>query len=296
MDRYEQANRIGIISLSINSILAVCKIIVGVLSSSSAMIADGFNSSGDVFSSIITLLGNRISKKPRDQDHPTGHGKAEYIFSGIIGLSLLLVAWNTLQNAIESLRSLQPISHYFWLLVVAGLTILCKSLLFTYCRSAGKTTKNPMIMALSEDHRGDIFLTSGTVIGIIGSYFGVYWMDSVIGILISTYIAYQGFCILKQSYHVLMDTTANATSPLILKITETITQIPGIDHIDSIVARPVGSCYAINIKISVPGNMTVLESHDITRKIKDQIITDPEVVDVIIHVNPMELHLGPSEF
>lgn len=103
MDRFQLTKRVAVLGIAANILLLVLKLSVGLVSRSQAMIADGFNSAGDVFASVMTFMGNRISSKPEDETHPYGHGKAEYIFSMIISFSLLLVAYKILQNSLNAI-------------------------------------------------------------------------------------------------------------------------------------------------------------------------------------------------
>ncbi len=286
--------RVGWTSLAANILLAVAKLTIGYAAASSAMTADGFNSAGDCVTSLVMLIGQRISSQPSDEDHPHGHGKAEYIFSGLIAMALLAVAWSTLRNSVQSLMRPQPIEKLPALLLVAALTIATKLALYVYANRVGKLGKNPLILALAADHKSDVFVTSGTAVGVIGSFLGFAFLDGVLGILISAVIAKSGVTLLRGAYRVLMDTNEKAGSPLVEATRATVAGCEGIDHLDAITVRPVGTRFAISVKITVPGAMTVLESHRITRRIKDPLMENPDVADVIVHVNPLEEHEGPS--
>ena len=293
-DRQKVTRRVGLLGLFSNLLLAALKLLAGTLSHSSAMIADGFNSAGDVFSSVMTLWGNHIAAEPGDADHPYGHGKAEYIFSAVIGAVLLLVAWNTLTGAVESLSSPSAVTNLIPLLLVAAATLLIKACLARYCIRIGKQMKNPLVLANAEDHRSDLFVTLGTVAGILGNTLGLYWLDGVAGILVSGWIGIQGFRILREAYIVLMDTTSRQATPILEQARAIVSATAGVDHLDQVRTRPVGSRFSVIIKISVPGNMTVLESHRLTHQIEDALVSNPDVADVVIHVNPLEQHPGPS--
>lgn len=293
-ERTRKTRSVASFSLIGNVFLAIIKIASGLFSGSSAMLADGFNSAGDCVSSLTMLLGNRIASKPRDADHPYGHGKAEYIFSGLMGILLLGVAWETLKNAVTSLRNPQPLQYASIVLLVCLITVILKTSLYFYANKVGKQFKNPMTLAMAQDHRSDVFVTCATAIGVIASLLGYPFVDGTVGVLISGIIALSAFGILRDSYRVLMDTTAKASSPIIEEAQKIMEALPGIDHIDAITATPVGTSYLLVIKISVPGNMTVTESHHLTRQIKDPLMENPDVAEVIVHVNPMEEHIGPS--
>lgn len=294
MDREKTTRKVGLLGLIANLGLAAIKLAAGMLSGSSAMTADGFNSAGDVFSSAMTLLGNHIAMAPKDEDHPYGHGKAEYIFSAVIGTALLLVAWNTLQSSAQSLLSPSPVGHVPLLLLVASITIAVKTLLAIYCGRAGKRMRNPLVLANAEDHKADIFVTTGTVLGILGNQVGLRWLDGAVGIIVSAWIGLQGARILREAYIVLMDTTSKQCRPILEQARAIVEQESEVDHLDSVRARPVGNRFSVVVKISVPGNMTVHDSHHITLRIKEALMKNPDVADVVIHVNPMEEHTGPS--
>lgn len=284
MDRYEQTKRIALLGIIANVLLLILKLVIGFLSRSQAMIADGFNSAGDVFASAMTFVGNKIASQPEDKDHPYGHGKAEYIFSMIISFSLLLVAYTIFRSSLNAIIEREAFAFSWWLVGVAVFTILLKLALFIYTRAAGRQQDNLLILANSEDHRNDVFVTSSTLLGIILGFNGIYWVDGAVGIGIAFWIAFTGFRIFKSSYHVLMDTNINDVfKEDVIRVIE---DVNGVDHVDSITAKPIGVGYIIIAKVSVLGEMTVLESHSIAAQIKESIKKCKNVEDVVVHINP----------
>lgn len=288
MERTAAIKRISIFGFLGNVFLLVIKLLIGISTGSQAMIADGLNSSGDVFSSVMTYVGNAISSKPDDLDHPYGHGKAEYIFSFIISFSFLFVAYIVLKNGITSLIEIQPIKYSIWLIVVAITTLAVKVCLFIYAHSVGKKYNSLLALANAEDHRNDLFITSLTLISIICSYFGLFYIDALVGILISLWIGFTGFKVLIASYHVLMDKTIE--EDVMQAIKDKISQTSGVDHIDAVVARPIGAKFLMLVKISVDGNLTIYAGHDISDAVKSVVMEFDEVSDVIIHLNPAQTH------
>lgn len=272
---------LGIVS---NLILLIFKLIIGFISKSQAMIADGFNSAGDVFASLMTLIGNKIASRPEDRDHPYGHGKAEYIFSMLISFSLMLVAYKILSNSIKSIIYKEQVLFSRWLVIVAILTIIIKLSLFFYTNRAGKKENNLLIIANSEDHRNDVFVTSSTLLGIYLSGTGLLWADGAVGTGIALWIAYTSVKIFNSAYHVLMDT--NIDSSLIESVEKVVDSIEGIDHIDKIIAKPVGVGYILIVKVSVSGSMMVHEGHSIAARVREKVKGCKYVKDVVVHVNP----------
>ncbi len=167
-----------------NIFLLIIKLIVGLMSHSQAMIADGLNSAGDVFASLMTYIGNKISSQPYDEEHPYGHGKAEYIFSMLISISLFIVAFNIVKSSIDSLTNHTAFLFTPWLIVVAFLTIIIKLSLYFYSNYVGHKYNSLLAFANAEDHRNDVFITSFTLLSIITAYFELYFIDSIVGVAI----------------------------------------------------------------------------------------------------------------
>lgn len=284
MDRYKATNRIALIGMLANIFLLAVKLTAGFSGKSQAMIADGFNSAGDIFASAMTFAGNRIASKPGDDDHPYGHGKAEYIFSMIISFSLLAVAYKIFKSSLDSITSQARMSFSWLLAVAAAITIALKSFLFLYTRSAGKKYGSLLLIANSEDHRNDVFVTSSTLLGIYLGLSGLPWADGAVGMGISLWIAYTGSKIFSSAYNVLMDT--NIDRSFKEKMTAAVLSVDGVDHIDDIRAKPVGAGFIVIVKVSVEGSMTVFEGHGIAAEIKERLRGFKPVKDVVVHVNP----------
>jgi len=284
MDRHKITKRIALLGIAANILLLILKLIVGFISRSQAMMADGFNSAGDVFASAMTYTGNKISERPEDQSHPYGHGKAEYIFSMIISFSLLLVAYKVFRSSLDAILHRETFLFSWWLVATAVFTVAIKLSLFIYTKRAGQRNDSLLILANSEDHRNDVFVTSSTLLGIILGTFGIFWVDGVVGIGISLWIAYTGLRVFRSSYHVLMD--RNVDNRKKDEILAAIGQVEGIDHVDDVIAKPVGVNYIIIVKVSVPGNMTVNRSHSIAAQIKERLKRIKKVSDVVVHINP----------
>lgn len=285
MDRYRLTKKIAVLGILANMFLLIIKLIIGFMSRSQAMIADGFNSAGDVFASFMTYTGNKIASKPEDKTHPFGHGKAEYIFSMIVSFSLLLVAYKIFMNSLDSIINKSELVFSWLLIVVAAVTIIIKLILYVYTRSAGIKHNSLLILANAEDHRNDVFVTTSTLIGIFLSRRGITWFDGIVGLGISLWIAYTGLKIFRSSYRVLMDT--NFDEEFKLEIAETIKAVDGVDHIDDISAKPVGVGYIVIIKVSVSGSISVNEGHGIAARIKANVKKCKNIKDVIVHVNPV---------
>ena len=130
MNRFSIARRVGIVGIIGNVFLFFIKIFVGIFSKSQALIADSLNSAGDVFASFMTWIGNKISSVPNDEDHNYGHGKAEYIFSMLISLSMMLLSFKMLIDAVLSIFNKNKVIFSWVLIVVCLITIIVKMFLY----------------------------------------------------------------------------------------------------------------------------------------------------------------------
>ncbi len=283
-EKFEITKKISIVGIIGNIFLLIIKLSVGFLCLSQAMIADAVNSAGDIFASLMTYIGNKIANEPKDEDHNYGHGKAEYIFSLLIGISMIFCGFQILKNSFLTLINKNYFTFSYLLVLVCIITIVVKLSLYIYANKKGKQFNSLLIIANSKDHINDVFITSSTLIGILFSLVGIYWLDSVIGIGISLWIFYTGVKIFIQGYSVLMDKSIN--EKIIEQIENKIKTYKKIDHIDKITSKPVGNKYIIIIKLSIDGNMSINESHEIISKLKYDILSINHIYDVIIHVNP----------
>lgn len=177
MDRYKETKKAGILGIFGNIFLLIIKSIVGFISGSQAMIADSANSAGDIFASLMTFIGNKIASEPKDDTHNFGHGKAEYIFSLFISISMTIVALKLLYDSIISLINNNEFESSMFLITVCIITILVKLCLFLYTNSLSKKYPNILLDANKKDHRNDCIVTTFTLISIILSYYNIYWFD-----------------------------------------------------------------------------------------------------------------------
>ena len=285
MDRYNVTKKAGLLGILGNLFLLIIKGSIGFICNSQAMIADAANSAGDIFASIMTWVGNKIASEPQDDSHNFGHGKAEYIFSLFISISMIVVAFKLLYDSIITLVYGSTITFSWFLVVVCIITILVKFSLFIYTNKLCKKYNNILLEANSKDHRNDCIVTTFTLISILATLIGITFLDSIVGTGISIWIAITGFKIFIKSYNVLMDESIDEeTKDLILRYVKNYKEIQKIDHISS---APVGYQYIVVLTISVDGNMSTFESHKLADNLEKDITSLEKVYNTIIHVNPI---------
>lgn len=285
MNRFDNTRKASILGMAGNLFLLLIKTVVGVASHSQAMIADATNSAGDIFASLMTFIGNKISSEPKDSTHNFGHGKAEYIFSFLISLSMIGIAIKLLIDSINSLINGNEFI-FSWILVITCLvTIFIKLFLYFYCVHILKKYKNILVSANMKDHRNDCIVTTCTLISILFSKFNIYWLDSIVGIGISIWIAITGIKIFIDSYKILMDTSLDKeNTDLIYNLGKKYSDIKNIYELSS---SPVGYQYIVVLTIDVDGNMSTFASHKLADSLEKDILKIDKIYSVIIHVNPV---------
>lgn len=281
---YPETKKVGIVGIIGNIFLLLIKSLIAILSQSQAMLADSINSATDVFSSVMTLIGGKISNEPSDEDHNYGHGKAEYIFSFIISMIAIWLAIKIFWNGIDSLIHGNQFVFSIPLVLVCLITIFTKLVMYLYTHKIYQKTENILIKANSQDHLNDVYTTISVLVGVIAGYFQIFWLDGIIALIIAVRIFFVSIEIFLDSYNVLMD--QSISNEKMEEIIEIVKGIQKIDHIDKITSKTVGKQFLIVIKVSVDGNMTVKESHKIAGKLKAKVMKLQEIYDVIVHINP----------
>ncbi len=282
--RSDETQNVGVIGIIGNVFLFIIKMVVAFISKSQAMIADSINSGTDILSSLMTVIGGKISGEPSDEEHNYGHGKAEYIFSMLISVLTICLSLKVALDGVITLITRKTFTFSIWLLIVCAVTIVLKLALYFYAREKGKGSNNILILANAQDHLNDVMVTSSVVVGILGAIWNIYWLDGVVAIGISARICYIGMQFFIDSYQVLMDSSMKEGEKEIIQ--EIVSKNGEIDHIDSITSKSVGNRFVVIIKVSVDENMTVKESHAIAGKIKAEVMKLENVYDVIVHINP----------
>lgn len=291
MSRFRIAKRASILGIIGNIFLLIIKGIIGAITNSQAMIADAFNSAGDIFSSFMTFIGNKIASKPSDDDHNLGHGKAEYIYSMLISIAMILMALKVFADSITSLVNHNKYTFSIWLVVVCIITIIVKFSLFIYTHNISKKYNNLLIEANSKDHKNDCIITFFNLISCLLTLKGIYYFDGIVGICIAIWIMFTSVKIFIESYDVLMDKSiSNDTKQKVLDIVNTHKEVIKVIHFNS---TPVGYKYQISFTIYVDGNLSTFASHEIADNLEKEIIKKiPEIYLTVIHVNPMDIKIG----
>lgn len=288
MDKFKAIKKASILGMIGNIFLLVIKGSIGIITNSQGMIADAFNSAGDIVSSIMTFIGNKIASKPSDEDHNLGHGKAEYIYSMLISIAMMMMAFEVAKGSVLSLINQSKFTFSIWLVVVCITTIVVKFLLFIYTHSLSKKYHNLLLQANSKDHRNDCVITGINLLSCFLSLCGIYFVDGIVGFGISIWIFITAVKIFRESYDVLMDKSISTATKK--RVYEIIKGHPEVDKVIHFNSTPIGYQYQISFTIYVDGNLSTFESHDIANELEKEIVNKiPEIYLTVIHVNPIDI-------
>ncbi|RLQ96226.1 cation diffusion facilitator family transporter [Falsibacillus albus] len=285
------AKKIAWISLVANIILTIGKVVIGYYSHSDAVFADGIHSAADVFASLIVLLVIKIANKPADADHPYGHGKAEVIVSGIVGILLFIVSLYVVYEAVSGL--FHPIEAPSILAMwVAIFSYAAKEYLYRSSLNVANQHNSKAIEAIAFDHKADIVASlaaaAGVLLSVIGTKFNIHILlygDKIASIFVAYLIFKIAKEMLVEAFDILLERNIDVKTQ-----EDFITIISGFNQvrrIDKLRARELGHYIVVDLRIAIDHNKTIKEGHDLAREIKEALMEQYDNIDeVLIHLNP----------
>ncbi len=266
-------------------LMSALKLCVGYFANSKALLADGLNNTTDIIASVAVLIGLKISRKPPDADHPYGHFRAETIAALIASFIMALVGLQVLYQAIQSLiaRETQVAPD-----VLAGWTaVLCAAVMYIIYRynfRLAKKFNSQAMMAAAQDNRSDALVSVGAFIGIIGSQFGMPWLDALMALIVGGVICKTAWSIFREATHALTDGFDEQKLEVFSK---TIEATPGVEAIKDIKARMYGNTVLVDVIIFVAQELNVVEGHDICEAIELRMKSEHKIMYVHVHLEPM---------
>jgi cation diffusion facilitator family transporter len=271
------------VSIAAYLVLSGFKLTAGYWFLSSALVADGFNNLTDIVASIAVLIGLRISQKPPDQDHPYGHFRAETIAALIASFIMATVGIQVLINAVKSLFSgseVVPGLTSAWIALIAA---VCMFGVYTYNKRLAQRINSYALQAAAKDNLSDALVSIGAAVGIIGSQFGMPWLDPVAAIAVGLIICKTAWEIFTTSTHALTD---GFDVSELKTLRTTVARTKGVRTIKDIRARVHGSNVLIDVIVQVDPRLTLIESHQISDDIERRMEGKHNIRNVHVHVEP----------
>lgn len=287
MNKEELAIKTTYFSILSNTSLAIIKGLAGIFGNSYALIADAIESTTDIFSSLLVLLGLKYAKRPADKNHPYGHGKIEplitFVVVAFLVTSATIIAYESIQNIQTPHKTPKA-----WTLLVLGAIIVWKEISFQVVIRKSKETNSSSLKADAWHHRSDAITSIMAFIGIsIALIFkeGYETADDWAALLASFFILYNSYLIFRPALGEIMD--EHVYDDLIEEIREKSLEVEGVLGTEKCFVRKAGMKYHVDLHAIVDSTITVKEGHDIAHKLKDYLRKQlPDLGHVLIHIEP----------
>lgn len=286
--RKSLAMRVSAQTLIGNIILSVGKLAAGIIAHSGAMVSDAVHSASDAVSTIIVMLGLRISEKEADQAHPYGHERFECVCSAVLAVLLLFTGVTIGKSAAEKLFAGAEIAIPGVLaLIMAVVSVLAKEGMYQYTMWAAKKVNSTVLKADAWHHRSDALSSIGSFIGILGARLGFLWMDALASLIICCLILKVGVDILRDAMNGMLDSACDAQTEA--NIRDVVAAIDGVERIDLLSTRMFGSKIYVDVEIAAAGTLSLSAAHQIAENVHNAVEVQFEnVKHCMVHVNPIE--------
>ena len=281
------AIRTVLFSILSNACLAALKFLAGFYGNSFALIADGIESTVDIFSSLLVLVGLKYAARPADENHPYGHGKAEPLITFVVVVFLVFSAFLIGWQAIQKIRTPHALPAS-WTLIVLGAIILWKEISYQLVMKRAKKLQSSSLKAEAWHHRSDAITSIAAFIGISVAIFGGKGFevaDDYAALIACGFILYNCYGIFRPALSEIMD--EDNYEELTLKIRQIALKVSGVEGTEKCFIRKAGMKYHVDLHATVKGTLTVKEGHTIAHNLKDTLCKNiPQLGNVLIHIEP----------
>lgn len=268
-----------------NTILSIGKILTGVLFNSISVTADGVNNLSDGASSLITLIGFKISSKPADKDHPFGHARMEYLTGLILGIAVLLVGFELIKSSFDKIMNPTKTIFSIEMTAVLIVSIFIKLWLSLFYKKLGGKISSVTLKASSIDSRNDVISTIVVLLSLLISEATGYEIDGFVGILAALFILYSAYGILRDILNPILGEMPD--EEFVESIENKIMSYEGILNIHDLVVHNYGpNTHFATVHAEVDANEDILKSHDIIDNIEREFARDLNI-NLVIHLDPI---------
>lgn len=289
MQDYEKvAMRVSKVSIMANLVLTIFKLLAGIIAHSGAMVSDAIHSASDVFSTVVVMIGIRISNKESDKDHPYGHERLECVAAIVLATILAVTGLGIGYSAVSKIAG----GDYSQLavpgalaLIAAIVSIAVKESMFQYTRIYAKRIDSGALMADAWHHRSDALSSIGALIGIAGARIGFPILDPIASLIICLFIEKAAYDIFMDAVDKMVDKACDDEVEERLKDCALVQD--GVKGVDLLHTRVFANKIYVDIEIRVDGDMRLRDAHNIAEHVHDAIEQEfPKVKHIMVHVNP----------
>ncbi len=275
----------GIAGIFFNILLAVGKLIAGLLSGSIAIMADAANNLSDAGSSLIVLLGFKLAGQKPDPDHPFGHGRIEYISGLVVSMLIIFMAFELLKSSVDTIIHPGKVTFEPIILIILAASILVKFYMFLYNRRIGKKINSEAMLATSMDSLSDMAATAVVLISMLASYYFDLQVDGICGSLVALLIFYAGFTSARDTISPLLGQPPEPE--FVRRIEEIVLEENQIVGIHDLIVHNYGpGRRMISLHAEVPADGDILGMHDMIDNIEHR-LKEELLCTAVIHMDPV---------
>ncbi len=287
----KQATLVGAV---VNLVLSAVKIVIGILTHSQSLLADGLHSLSDLLSDVLVWFAAHHAAEGPDKDHPYGHGRFEILATMVLGALLLLVAVGIAWNALTHLMANDaPVMPGMMAIYAAVVSILSKEILYHYNLAVAKNVNSSLLRANAWHHRTDAISSVIVLIGLAGTYAGFFYLDALAAVVVAMMIARIGWGLAWDAMQDLADRGLDEGRQEEIKAS--ILEIQGVKDLHMLRTRSLGGHASADVHVLVAPRISVSEAHMISVRVEQKLKQDiDEIEDVIVHIDPEDDEVGPQ--
>ena len=276
----------GICGIILNVMLTVLKFVAGTITGSVAITADAFNNLTDCLTSLLTIIGFKLSAKPADREHPFGHSRIEYVISLAVAGIILLTGYEVIRSSIAMIISRYPVYFYTVAVVVLIFGMVVKLWMYWFNKKLGQAIKSETLLAVGIDSRNDVLITAVTLFSLVFSHFFDFTIDGYIGVLIALIFLRSGYGVAKEALDKIIGNPTD--SALAAEIKEIVKSHDGILNAHDLVVHSYGPGRNMaSLHVGVAADMSLVDSHDIVEKAANQVLEKLNI-ELAVHVDPID--------
>ena len=279
--------RLSAVGVGGNVLLAIFKLVAGILGNSMALVSDAVHSASDVLTTAVAYVGDRIARREADESHPYGHERFEQLAAAVLAAILAVVGVGIgvagIQAAFDGGARTEP---GVLALVAAAVSIVVKEAMFWYTRHGAQAISSDVFMADAWHHRTDALSSVAALVGVGAARLGFPLGDPLASVIICFFVLKVAWEVGREAVGKLVDESGG--EELNALIAEKAIACEGVDHIDSVVTRRFGNQYYADVEVAMDGSLTLEEAHRRAELVHDHIEHEcPQVKHVTVHVNPV---------
>ena len=278
----------GVLGIICNLLLFALKLGIGAAVNSIAIISDAFNNLSDTGSSVVTIIGAKLSRKKPDKEHPFGHGRYEYISSLIVSFIIILVGVELFKTSVNKVINPESLMLSPWLVIFLCLSIPVKLWMYSYNKKMGTAINSSVVLAAAKDNLNDVVATSAVIItAVVGKFINFPPLDGVVGTLVSLMIIYSGFGITMDTIGLLLGTTPDPEITKIIR--DTVIEAEGVVGVHDLIVHDYGPGRVLaSVHAEVRDDCDVVEIHEVIDALEHK-INNELGIHIVIHMDPISV-------